>query len=130
MTDVIADMLTRIRNGQRVLKEKVSAPHSREKESILRVLKDEGYIRDYHSTVSEDGKKNLIIELKYYEGSPVIQKVSRCSRPGLRSYSKIRDLPFVSGGLGIYVLSTSRGVLSDVEARKIGVGGEVICSIF
>lgn len=129
ITDTISDMLTRIRNACKSRKRIVSMPHSLKKESIISVLKNEGYIRGY--TVSEEGvKKTISIDLKYYDSMPVIQDIKRCSKPGCRVYSSIADLPLVSNGLGIYIVSTSKGVMSDVDARRFGVGGEVICSVF
>jgi small subunit ribosomal protein S8 len=128
MTDPIADMLTRIRNGQAVSKAAVSMPSSGLKNSIARVLKDEGYITDF-SVDDADGKPVLTVELKYYEGRPVIEKLQRASRPGLRLYKGKNDLPSVQGGLGVAIISTSRGVMSDRQARAAGEGGEVLCTV-
>lgn len=128
MTDPIADMLTRIRNGQKARKLSVSMPASKEKAAVARVLKDEGYITDFDTT-GEGPKKTLSVELKYFEGAPVIENVKRVSKPGLRIYRGKEELPTVLGGLGIAIVSTSAGVLSDREARKQGVGGEVICVV-
>ena len=126
MTDPIADMLTRIRNGQKARKVNVVMPSSKEKLAIAAVLKEEGYITDFK--IPDDGAKDeLRIELKYFEGSPVIADVQRVSRPGLRVYRGKDDLPEVLGGLGISIVSTSAGVMSDRQARAKGVGGEVIC---
>jgi small subunit ribosomal protein S8 len=130
MSDVVGDMLTRIRNAQRVMKKNVNIPHSKEKESVLKVLQSEGYIRSYSVRENEKGLSDLVVELKYYEGISVIQSIVRRSKPGRRVYSSIKDLPLVSNGLGIYILSTSKGVMSDAEARRQNVGGEVICSVF
>ena len=130
MSDPLGDMLTRIRNGQRMHMSKVRAPHSRMRANVLEVLKREGYIRDYRVDEVQPGVANVEIELKYYEGEPVIQEISRVSRPGRRVYSKIKELPRVLNGLGITILSTPRGVLSDQEARDANVGGEVLCRIF
>ena len=128
MTDPIADMLTRIRNGQKARKVSVSMPASKEKEAIANVLKDEGYITDY-ATSDEGAQKTMTVELKYFEGTPVIEKVSRVSKPGLRIYKGKEDLPKVLGGLGIAIVSTSAGVMSDRVAREKGIGGEVICTV-
>jgi len=128
MTDPIADMLTRIRNGQKARKVSVSMPASKAKEAVASVLKDEGYITDF--TTSGDGAdKQLSVELKYFEGVPVIETVKRVSKPGLRVYRGKEDLPKVLGGLGIAIVSTSAGVMSDRLAREKGVGGEVICIV-
>lgn len=128
MSDPIADMLTRIRNGQRAEKKQVAMDSSKLKESIAKVLKEEGYIRDYRVDV-EGVKKTLVIDLKYFEGSPVIERIERVSRPGLRIYRGKEDLPRVLGGYGIAVVSTSRGVMTDRQARAEGVGGEVLCVV-
>jgi len=128
MSDPIADMLTRIRNGQSADKVSVSMPFSKFKASIAQVLKDEGYIKDF-SIEGEGVKKNLSIELKYYMGKPVIDKVKKISRPGLRIYKSAEELPRVIGGLGIAIISTSKGVMTDKTARENGQGGEVICTV-
>ena len=130
MSDPLGDMLTRIRNGQSARKSVVSSPASRFRTNVLEVLKREGYIRNYSSVESETGFKELKIELKYHEGQPVISEIKRVSRPGRRVYFGIRDLPRVYNGLGIAILSTPRGVLSDNEARTANVGGEVLCHVF
>jgi small subunit ribosomal protein S8 len=128
MTDPVSDMLTRIRNGQKARKVSVSMPASTVKVAVASVLKDEGYITDFAS--SGDGAlKTLSVELKYFEGAPVIEKVQRVSKPGLRIYRGKDDLPKVLGGLGIAIVSTSAGVMSDRQARKQGIGGEVICVV-
>ena len=129
MTDPLGDMLTRIRNGQRAHLQSIMSPASNLRVNVLDVLKREGYIRDYERTESEAGKPAIRIELKYYEGEPVIQTIKRVSRPGRRVFSSIRDLPRISNGLGISILSTPKGVLSDSEARSEHVGGEVLCNV-
>ena len=128
MTDPIADLLTRIRNGQAANKVQVSMPSSSVKCAIAKVLKDEGYITDF-STADEDGKPVLTITLKYYEGRPVIEMIQRSSRPGLRLYKGKDDLPSIQNGLGVAIISTSRGVMSDRQARAAGEGGEVLCVV-
>jgi small subunit ribosomal protein S8 len=128
MTDPIADMLTRIRNGQKARKVGVSMPSSKQKVAVAAVLKDEGYITDF-STEGEGATKTLNIELKYFEGAPVIESVRRVSKPGLRIYRGKEELPKVLGGLGIAIVSTSAGVMSDRQAREKGIGGEVICVV-
>ena len=130
MSDPLGDMLTRIRNGQNARKSVVSSPASRFRSNVLEVLKREGYIRNYLSVDIRPGLKELQIELKYHEGQPVISEIKRVSRPGRRVYYGIRDLPRVYNGLGIAILSTPRGVLSDNEARTEKVGGEVLCHVF
>jgi small subunit ribosomal protein S8 len=128
MTDPIADMLTRIRNGLAAGKKSVAIPHSKMKESIAQVLKSEGFITDFNSDAAE-GKNTLNVELKYYQGKPVIDKMGRVSRPGLRIYKSKDELPKVMGGLGIAIISTSKGVMTDRAARKEGHGGEVLCYV-
>jgi len=130
MTDPIADLLTRIRNGQGANKTSIAAPASAFRESVLSVLKREGYIRDFSRVNIRPGIDELKIELKYFDGEPVIKEISRVSRPGRRVYSKIKELPRVYNGLGIAILSTPRGVMSDTEAREANVGGEVLCHVF
>ena len=130
MTDPLGDMLTRIRNGQRARKDTISTPNSRLRASVLDVLKREGYIRDYTRREVRPGIAEVDIQLKYHEGEPVIREISRVSTPGRRVYSKIKDLQRVYNGLGIAILSTPRGVLSDTEARDMNVGGEVLCQVF
>lgn len=128
MTDPIADMLTRIRNGQKAGKVSVSMPGSKIKAAIANVLKDEGYISDFN--LKAEGKKSVLdVELKYFEGKPVIESLKRASRPGLRSYKPGDQLPTVLGGLGVAIVSTSQGVMSDREARKQGRGGEILCLV-
>ncbi len=128
MTDPIADMLTRIRNGQKARKVSVAMPASKSKEAVARVLKDEGYITDF-STSGEGAGRTLTVELKYFEGRPVIERIERSSRPGLRVYRGKEDLPRVLGGLGVAIVSTSAGVMSDAQAREKGIGGEVLCVV-
>lgn len=130
MSDPLGDMLTRIRNGQRVGKSKVTAPASRLRSNVLDVLKREGFIRDFRSQEQSAGISELEIELKYNEGQPVINEIARISTPGRRVYSKIKELPRYYNGLGITILSTPRGVMSDQEARAANVGGEVLCRVF
>ncbi|MDG2364874.1 MAG: 30S ribosomal protein S8 [Methylococcaceae bacterium] len=128
MSDPVSDMLTRIRNGQSATKQMVAMPNSAMKVSIANVLKEEGYITDY--AVEKNGNHDeLTITLKYYQGRPVIEKVTRVSRPGLRIYKSKDELPSVLGGLGIAIISTSKGVMTDRAARAIGNGGEVICTV-
>jgi small subunit ribosomal protein S8 len=128
MQDPIADMLTRIRNGQSAGKKAVSMPSSKLKASIAEVLKSEGYITDVARS-EEAGKAELTIELKYHQGSPVIDTIKRVSRPGLRIYKKSTELPRVLDGLGVAIVSTSKGVMTDRAARKAGHGGEVLCIV-
>ncbi|MGD2137268.1 MAG: 30S ribosomal protein S8 [Gammaproteobacteria bacterium] len=128
MTDPIADMLTRIRNGQAARKVEVAMPSSNLKCAIAQVLKDEGYITDF-SAADEGGKSVLRIVLKYFEGRPVIETIRRASRPGLRLYKGKDAIPSVQGGLGVAIISTSRGVMSDRQARAAGEGGEVLCVV-
>lgn len=128
MTDPIADMLTRIRNGQGANKVSVTMPSSKARVAVAKVLADEGYITSY-STEEDGAKAELTVQLKYFEGAPVIEKIQRVSKPGLRVYRGKEDLPKVLGGLGVAIVSTSAGVMSDREARKKGIGGEVICVV-
>ncbi len=128
MTDPIADFLTRIRNGQSANKVEVVMPSSTLKCAIAAVLKDEGYINDF-TTADEDGKPVLTVTLKYYDGKPVIEKLQRASRPGLRLYKGKDDIPSIQNGLGIAIVSTSKGVMSDRQARAAGQGGEVLCIV-
>ena len=130
MTDPLGDMLARIRNGQRANKSTVTSPASNLRVNVLEVLKREGYIRGYSKNDVRAGVSELTIELKYHEGKPVISKIARVSTPGRRVYSKIADLDRVANGLGISILSTPRGVMSDTEARTANVGGEVLCQVF
>lgn len=128
MTDPISDLLTRIRNGQSAGKAEVSLQSSRVKLAIVSVLKDEGYISDF-AVRKDGGKSTLTIALKYYAGKPVIERLQRVSRPGLRQYCAKDDLPKVMGGLGIAIVSTPAGVMTDREARRAGQGGEVLCLV-
>lgn len=130
LSDPLGDMLTRIRNGQRARMASVESPASKLRTTVLEVLKREGYIRGYSEEEVRPGIRNLKIELKYHEGEPVIKQIARVSKPGRRVYSKIADLPRVYSGLGIAILSTPRGVMSDNEARTANVGGEVLCRVF
>jgi len=127
MSDPIADMLTRIRNGQTANKVDVTMPSSKAKVDIAKVLKDEGYVASY--SVAEGSKPLLTIVLRYYEGKPVIDMLKRVSRPGLRTYKAANDLPKVISGMGVAIISTSQGVMSDRAARKAGCGGEIICYV-
>jgi len=130
MTDPVGDLLTRIRNGQRANKSAIDCPASKLRANVLEVLKREGFIRGYTRHELRPGIAELHIELKYHDGLPVIKEMRRVSKPGRRVYSKIKDLPRVYNGLGISVLSTPRGVLSDGEALQHNVGGEVLCTVF
>lgn len=128
MSDPIADMLTRIRNAQERRKANVSMPASTKKLAIAKVLKDEGYVGEI-DVEEQDGKSNIVISLRYYEGKPVIDVLERVSRPGLRIYKGKTELPKVRNGLGIAIVSTSKGVMTDRAARKLGEGGEIICIV-
>lgn len=128
MTDPISDMLTRIRNAQAVAKARVSMPSSKLKAAVAKTLQDEGYIKGFYVD-DNDGKPRLSIDLKYFEGRPVIEQIDRVSRPGLRIFKGKNELPSVRGGLGIAIVSTSRGVMSDRAARAAGHGGEVLCVV-
>jgi len=130
MSDPLGDMLTRIRNAQRARQSTCVAPHSKLRESVCEVLKREGYIRAWRAADLRPGVRQLQIELKYSEGEPAIKEITRVSKPGRRVYSKIKELPKVYNGLGISILSTPRGVMSDAEARAANVGGEVLCRVF
>ena len=130
MTDPLGDMLTRIRNGVARRKSSVSTPASNLRARVLDVLQAEGYIRGYSKVEFENGKSELNIELKYYEGAPVIRKIDRVSKPGRRVYVSVKSIPQVANGLGIIILSTPKGVMADHQAREQNVGGELLCSIF
>ena len=130
MTDPIGDMLTRIRNGLMAGKSSVGSPASKTRERVLQVLEREGFIRGYERKELDNNKAELHIELKYHEGSPVISTINRVSKPGRRVYSSVRDLPRVHNGMGISIVSTPKGVLSDAEARDQNVGGEILCTVF
>ena len=128
MTDPVADMLTRIRNGQTARKVSVTMPASKQKFAVAKVLAQEGYVANV-TTEDVDGKKTMTIELKYYQDRPVIERLERVSRPGLRIYKRATDLPVVQGGLGVAIVSTSRGVMTNRQARSEGHGGEVLCIV-
>ena len=128
--DPIGDMLTRIRNGQQRLMQKVQMPSSTLRLNILEVLKNEGFIASYHIEKKENNKTTLIVDLKYYEGNPVIKDIRRVSKPGRRVYSRATSIPRIQNGLGLAIISTNKGVMSDIEARKNNIGGEILCRIF
>jgi small subunit ribosomal protein S8 len=130
MNDPIGDMIVRIYNAQMRKKSKVSTPASRLRESVLDVLKNEGFIRGYASVEHTNGHKELEIELKYFDGAPVIREISRVSKPGRRVYASVRSLPRVNNGLGVAILSTPKGVMADHDARDNNVGGEILCTVF
>jgi small subunit ribosomal protein S8 len=129
LNDPLGDMLTRIRNAQERKRSKAVTPASRLRERVLEVLLDEGFIRAY-TQVDKDGKSEFEIELKYYNGEPVIKQIKRVSKPGRRVYSSVKDIPSVANGLGVAILSTPKGIMSDAAAREANVGGEVLCSVF
>ena len=128
MQDPIADLLTRIRNAQMAGHTEVDMPNSKVKRGILKVLSDEGYVGEF--SASDDVKSVLTVGLKYHQGTPVIEEIARVSRPGLRIYKECGDLPQVRGGLGVAIISTNKGVMTDKSARAAGVGGEVLCTVF
>ncbi|MEM6710981.1 MAG: 30S ribosomal protein S8 [Pseudomonadota bacterium] len=130
MTDPIGDMLTRIRNAQMRNKTSVIAPASKLRERVLQVLTDEGYIRGYSRVEHGAGKDEITIELKYFDGAPVIRQIQRISKPGRRVYASVRNIPTVNNGLGVSILSTPKGVMADHQAREENVGGEVLCQVF
>ena len=130
MTDPIGDMLTRIRNAQMRSKTSVVAPASKLRERVLQVLAYEGYIRGFTRTEMGDGKSEISIELKYFDGAPVIRKIERVSKQGRRVYASVRNIPTVNNGLGVSILSTPKGVMADHQAREENVGGEVLCQVF
>ena len=130
LTDPIGDMFSRIRNGQMRSLDSVNIPSSNFRRNILEILKSEGFIKDFYIEKSENNKISLKINLKYYEGNPVIKEIKRISKPGRRVYSRASSIPKVMNGLGLAILSTPKGVMSDVEARKNNVGGEIICRVF
>ena len=130
MSDPLGDLLSRIRNGQRAGLAEIGSPASSLRANVLEVLQKEGYIRSYSQIAGDRGHAQLKIELKYHDGQPVIREIARVSKPGRRVYSKIKDLPRYYGGLGIAILSTPRGVMSDSDARAQNVGGEVLCRVF
>jgi len=130
VSDTLGDMLTRIRNAQMRNRPKVSTPASKLRARVLDVLREEGYIRGYAEIEYGGGKTEFEIELKYYDGAPVIRDIKRVSTPGRRVYSSVQDLPTIANGLGVAILSTPKGVMSDTRARAENVGGEVLCSVF
>ena len=130
MTDPLGDMLTRIRNGHMAKKALVECPLSKLRAAVLTVLEKEGFIRGYSIKTNDNKKDILIIELKYFEGKPAIKEIKRSSKPGLRLYSSMKDMPLNYGGLGISIVSTSKGLMSDHEARSANIGGEILCSVF
>jgi small subunit ribosomal protein S8 len=130
MTDPLGDLLTRIRNAQMRKKNKVSSPTSRLRAGVLDVLKTEGYIRGYTSVEHSDGRSEFEIELKYFDGAPVIREIERISKPGRRVYVSVKALPRVNNGLGVAILSTPKGVMADHDARDQNVGGEILCTVF
>jgi len=129
MNDPLGDLLARIRNAQMRSKSKVSSPNSKLRESVLEVLKTEGYIRAY-TVVEREGRSELEIELKYFDGEPVIREIERISKPGRRVYTSVRNLPRINNGLGVAIVSTPKGVMADHDARDANVGGEILCTVF
>ena len=130
LTDPIGDMFSRIRNGQMRSLHSIEIPSSNFRRNILEILKNEGFIKDFYIEKSENNKINLKVNLKYYEGAPVIKEIKRISKPGRRVYSRATSLPRVMNGLGLAIISTPKGVMTDIEARKNNIGGEIICRIF
>ena len=130
MTDPLGDLFSRIRNAQMRNKSKVSTPGSKMRARVLEVLKNEGYIRGYASVEHSDGRSEFEIELKYFDGAPVIREIERVSKPGRRVYASVRALPRINNGLGVAILSTPKGVMADHEARDQNVGGEILCTVF
>ena len=130
LTDPIGDMFSRIRNGQMRSLDSINIPSSNFRKNILKILKEEGYIKDYYIEKTENNKINLKINLKYYEGDPVIKEIKRISKPGRRVYSRANSIPRVMNGLGLAILSTPKGVMTDSEAKKNNIGGEIICQVF
>ena len=130
MNDPIGDMIARIRNAQMRSKSKVSSPNSKLRESVLEVLKTEGYIRGYASVKHASGRNELEVELKYFDGEPVIREIERISKPGRRVYTSVRNLPRINNGLGVAIVSTPKGVMADHDARDANVGGEILCTVF
>jgi small subunit ribosomal protein S8 len=128
--DPIGDMFTRIRNGQLRLLTKVEMPSSNFRLKVLEVLKNEGFISSYHIEKKDNNKVSLVVDLKYYEGTPVIKEIKRVSKPGRRVFSSATSIPRIQNGLGLAIISTNKGVMSDIEARKNNVGGEIICRVF
>ena len=130
LTDPIGDMFSRIRNGQMRSLNSIDIPSSNFRQNILKILKNEGYIKDYFIEKSTNNKKSLKISLKYYEGDPVIKEIKRISKPGRRVYSSVKSMPLIRNGLGISIVSTPKGVMSDSSARNENVGGEILCTVF
>lgn len=130
VNDPVGDLITRIRNAGLRHKSKISSPSSRLRVSVLDVLKNEGYIRDYSTSAHTDGRNEVEIELKYFDGAPVIREIARVSKPGRRVYVSVKNLPRVNNGLGIAILSTPKGVMADHAAREANVGGEILCTVF
>jgi small subunit ribosomal protein S8 len=130
LNDPLGDLFTRIRNAQMRNKSKVSSPGSRLRESVLEVLKTEGYIRGYAAVEHSSGRSELEIELKYFDGAPVIREIARVSKPGRRVYASVKALPRINNGLGVSILSTPKGVMADHAARDANVGGEILCTVF
>ena len=130
LMDPIGDMFTRIRNGQARLLETINVPASNFRQKILDVLKDQGFIRNYYIEKLENNKKNIKVDLKYFEGTPVIKEIRRISKPGRRVYSRATSIPKVMNGLGLAIISTPKGVMTDNDARKNNIGGEIICRVF
>jgi small subunit ribosomal protein S8 len=130
VNDPIGDMITRIRNAQMRNKAKVSMPGSRQRERVCEVLKAEGYIRGYASVAHASGRSELEIELKYFDGTPVIREIARVSKPGRRVYASVKTLPRINNGLGVAIVSTPKGVMADHAARDANVGGEILCTVF
>ena len=130
LTDPIGDMFSRIRNGQMRSLNSIVIPSSNFRKNILEILKNEGYIKDYFIEKNENNKTSLKVSLKYYEGDPVIKEIKRISKPGRRVYSRANSIPKIQNGLGMAIISTSQGVMSDIEARKNNIGGEIICKVF
>jgi len=129
INDPLGDLLSRIRNAQMRNKNKVSSPNSRLRESVLDVLQSEGYIRGY-AVVEREGRSEIEIELKYFDGAPVIREIERISKPGRRVYTSVKNLPRINNGLGVAIVSTPKGVMADHDARDANVGGEVLCTVF
>jgi small subunit ribosomal protein S8 len=129
MNDPLGDLLTRIRNAQMRNKSKVLSPNSRLRENVLGVLKNEGYIRGY-AVVEREGRSEIEIELKYFDGEPVIREIERISKPGRRVYTSVKNLPRINNGLGVAIVSTPKGVMADHDARDANVGGEILCTVF
>jgi small subunit ribosomal protein S8 len=129
MNDPLGDLLARIRNAQMRNKSKVSSPNSKLRENVLEVLKSEGYIRGY-AVVERGGRSEIEVELKYFDGEPVIREIARISKPGRRVYTSVKNLPRINNGLGVAIVSTPKGVMADHEARDANVGGEILCTVF